>query len=141
MSSFWVLYAEHSSDRTEFLKLAKRIEYTIRAWYLLQFEDLMVLFIPWSFWYIYGCLVVVEIDSFMSAATLFPLWPCTRSTKVGTAEVISRRNWCAWTEFLDIPFSGTLSTSHSSVISWGCCSYNIDLKTYHGLWYSINIKK
>jgi hypothetical protein len=35
--------AEHNSDRTEFLKLCKRIEYTIRAWYLLQFEDLMVL--------------------------------------------------------------------------------------------------
>ncbi|KAF8390757.1 hypothetical protein HHK36_025284 [Tetracentron sinense] len=34
---------EHGSDRTEFLKLCKRIEYTIRAWYLLQFEDLMQL--------------------------------------------------------------------------------------------------
>lgn len=34
--------AEHSSDRAEFLKLCKRVEYTIRAWYLLQFEDLMV---------------------------------------------------------------------------------------------------
>ncbi|KAL2575897.1 hypothetical protein AAZV13_16G043100 [Glycine max] len=33
---------EHSSDRAEFLKLSKRIEYTIRAWYLLQFEDLML---------------------------------------------------------------------------------------------------
>ncbi|XP_004145705.1 uncharacterized protein LOC101204725 isoform X1 [Cucumis sativus] len=35
---------EHSSDRAEFLKLCKRIEYTIRAWYLLQFEDLMQLY-------------------------------------------------------------------------------------------------
>ncbi|XP_020248299.1 uncharacterized protein LOC109825809 isoform X2 [Asparagus officinalis] len=35
---------EHDSDRTEFLKLCKRIEYTIRAWYLLQFEDLMQLY-------------------------------------------------------------------------------------------------
>ncbi|XP_065867065.1 uncharacterized protein [Euphorbia lathyris] len=35
---------EFSSDRAEFLKLAKRVEYTIRAWYLLQFEDLMQLF-------------------------------------------------------------------------------------------------
>ncbi|XP_074294362.1 uncharacterized protein LOC141622209 [Silene latifolia] len=35
---------EHSSDRSEFLKLCKRIEYTIRAWYLLQFEDLMQLY-------------------------------------------------------------------------------------------------
>ncbi|KAG6480645.1 hypothetical protein ZIOFF_057230 [Zingiber officinale] len=35
---------EHVSDRTEFLKLSKRIEYTIRAWYLLQFEDLMQLY-------------------------------------------------------------------------------------------------
>ncbi|XP_020214699.1 uncharacterized protein LOC109798733 [Cajanus cajan] len=35
---------EHSSDRGEFLKLCKRIEYTIRAWYLLQFEDLMQLY-------------------------------------------------------------------------------------------------
>ena len=36
-------FAEHDSDRAEFLKLCKRVEYTIRAWYLLQFEDLMVL--------------------------------------------------------------------------------------------------
>ncbi|KAI9100209.1 hypothetical protein K1719_024427 [Acacia pycnantha] len=35
---------EHSSDRAEFLKLFKRVEYTIRAWYLLQFEDLMQLY-------------------------------------------------------------------------------------------------
>ncbi|KAL0708810.1 hypothetical protein Bca4012_075236 [Brassica carinata] len=33
---------EHSNDRQEFLKLCKRIEYTVRAWYNLQFEDLMV---------------------------------------------------------------------------------------------------
>ncbi|KAB2610055.1 hypothetical protein D8674_018087 [Pyrus ussuriensis x Pyrus communis] len=35
---------EESSDRAEFLKLCKRVEYTIRAWYLLQFEDLMQLY-------------------------------------------------------------------------------------------------
>lgn len=35
---------EHSNDRNEFLKLCKRVEYTIRAWYLLQFEDLMQLY-------------------------------------------------------------------------------------------------
>ncbi|XP_050270623.1 uncharacterized protein LOC126714495 isoform X2 [Quercus robur] len=35
---------EHDSDRAEFLKLCKRVEYTIRAWYLLQFEDLMQLY-------------------------------------------------------------------------------------------------
>ncbi|KAM7280119.1 hypothetical protein ACFE04_007253 [Oxalis oulophora] len=35
---------EHSSDRAEFLKLCKRVEYSIRAWYLLQFEDLMQLY-------------------------------------------------------------------------------------------------
>ncbi|PKU66332.1 uncharacterized protein LOC110103460 [Dendrobium catenatum] len=34
---------EHGTDRAEFLKLCKRVEYTIRAWYLLQFEDLMQL--------------------------------------------------------------------------------------------------
>ncbi|KAI8533348.1 hypothetical protein RHMOL_Rhmol10G0001900 [Rhododendron molle] len=34
---------ERSSDRAEFLKLCKRVEYNIRAWYLLQFEDLMVM--------------------------------------------------------------------------------------------------
>ncbi|KAL0344197.1 UNVERIFIED_CONTAM: hypothetical protein Sangu_1307100 [Sesamum angustifolium] len=33
---------EHSSDRAEFLKLCKRVEYTIRAWYMLHFEDLML---------------------------------------------------------------------------------------------------
>ncbi|GKV44375.1 hypothetical protein SLEP1_g51567 [Rubroshorea leprosula] len=35
---------EHSSDRAEFLKFCKRVEYTVRAWYLLQFEDLMQLY-------------------------------------------------------------------------------------------------
>ncbi|GLT76443.1 hypothetical protein SLA2020_481000 [Shorea laevis] len=35
---------EHKSDRSEFLKLCQRIEYTIRAWYVLQFEDLMQLY-------------------------------------------------------------------------------------------------
>ncbi|XP_042435909.1 uncharacterized protein LOC122021815 [Zingiber officinale] len=35
---------EHSTDQTEFVKLCKRVEYTIRAWYLLQFEDLMQLY-------------------------------------------------------------------------------------------------
>ncbi|KAK7380705.1 hypothetical protein VNO78_33220 [Psophocarpus tetragonolobus] len=35
---------KHSADRVEFLKLCKRIEYTIRAWYHLQFEDMMQLY-------------------------------------------------------------------------------------------------
>ncbi|KAK2665997.1 hypothetical protein Ddye_004571 [Dipteronia dyeriana] len=35
---------EQKSDRLEFLKLCQRVEYTIRAWYLLQFEDLMQLY-------------------------------------------------------------------------------------------------
>ncbi|XP_011006140.1 PREDICTED: uncharacterized protein LOC105112220 isoform X1 [Populus euphratica] len=35
---------EHGNDRAEFVKLCKRVEYTIRAWYLLQFEDLMQLY-------------------------------------------------------------------------------------------------
>ncbi|CAN6470549.1 unnamed protein product [Victoria cruziana] len=35
---------ERPNDRVEFLKLCKRIEYTIRAWYFLQFEDLMQLY-------------------------------------------------------------------------------------------------
>lgn len=35
---------EHESDRTEFLKLCKRIDYTIRAWYLVQFEEMMQLY-------------------------------------------------------------------------------------------------
>jgi hypothetical protein len=34
--------AERDNDRAEFMKLCKRVEYTIRAWYLLQFDDLMV---------------------------------------------------------------------------------------------------
>jgi hypothetical protein len=34
--------SERENDRTEFMKLCKRVEYTIRAWYLLQFDDLMV---------------------------------------------------------------------------------------------------
>ena len=120
---FWVLYAEHSSDRAEFLKLCKRIEYTIRAWYLLQFEDLMVSSISWFFWHNYSYFVVVmELDSFKLAATILPLWPCTWGAKVGTAEVIFRRNWCAWTEFLDIPISGTISTSCIQVsIFWRYC--------------------
>ncbi|KAL2934566.1 Adhesion G protein-coupled receptor B3, partial [Bienertia sinuspersici] len=35
---------EHSTDVEEFLKFCKRVEYTIRAWYILQFEDMMHLY-------------------------------------------------------------------------------------------------
>lgn len=35
---------EHVSNRVDFLKFCKRVEYTIRAWYYLQFEDLMQLY-------------------------------------------------------------------------------------------------
>ncbi|CAM0908115.1 unnamed protein product [Alopecurus aequalis] len=35
---------EQDNDRAEFRKLCRRVEYTIRAWYLLQFEDLMQLY-------------------------------------------------------------------------------------------------
>ncbi|OAY76326.1 hypothetical protein ACMD2_13841 [Ananas comosus] len=35
---------ERDADRTEFLKLCKKAEYTIRAWYQLQFEDLRQLY-------------------------------------------------------------------------------------------------
>ncbi|KAI7754118.1 hypothetical protein M8C21_014862 [Ambrosia artemisiifolia] len=35
---------EQHADRADFLKLCKRIEYMIRAWYFLQFEDLMQLY-------------------------------------------------------------------------------------------------
>jgi hypothetical protein len=38
-----VYFSERDPDRAEFMKLCRRVEYTIRAWYLLQFEDLMVL--------------------------------------------------------------------------------------------------
>ncbi|RZS05834.1 hypothetical protein BHM03_00036382, partial [Ensete ventricosum] len=36
-------FPELGTDRAEFLRLCKRVEYTIRAWYLLHFEDLMQL--------------------------------------------------------------------------------------------------
>ncbi len=55
----WVLWVfvcpctEEESDRHEFSTLCKRIESTIRAWYNLQFEDLMVQFVSqqldWAF--------------------------------------------------------------------------------------------
>ncbi|KAM3278956.1 hypothetical protein ACQJBY_046322 [Aegilops geniculata] len=35
---------EQDKDRAEFMKLCRRVEYTVRAWYLLQFEDLMQLY-------------------------------------------------------------------------------------------------
>ncbi|XP_038695080.1 uncharacterized protein LOC119992457 isoform X2 [Tripterygium wilfordii] len=35
---------QDKSDRDEFLMFCQRVEYTIRAWYLLQFEDLMQLY-------------------------------------------------------------------------------------------------
>ncbi|XP_076939626.1 uncharacterized protein LOC143608489 [Bidens hawaiensis] len=35
---------EQTADRADFLKLCKRVEYMIRAWYFLQFEDLMQLY-------------------------------------------------------------------------------------------------
>ncbi|XP_028067222.1 uncharacterized protein LOC114270036 isoform X2 [Camellia sinensis] len=45
MLCLWLLIPpEHSSNRAKFLKLCRRVKYTIHAWYLLQFEDLMQLF-------------------------------------------------------------------------------------------------
>lgn len=35
---------ELDSDKAEFLKMCKRVEYTVRAWYLTQFEDMMQLY-------------------------------------------------------------------------------------------------
>lgn len=35
---------EFEDDKAEFVKLCKRVEYTIRAWYLTQFEDMMQLY-------------------------------------------------------------------------------------------------
>ncbi|KAM7278738.1 hypothetical protein ACFE04_005872 [Oxalis oulophora] len=37
-------YIEDKSVKLEFLKFCQRVEYTVRAWYLLQFEDLMQLY-------------------------------------------------------------------------------------------------
>ncbi|KAG8656055.1 hypothetical protein MANES_04G093800v8 [Manihot esculenta] len=37
-------HIEDAADREEFLKLCQRVEYTIRAWYLLHFEDLLQLY-------------------------------------------------------------------------------------------------
>lgn len=34
---------ENKADRVEFEKFCQRVDSTIRAWYLLQFEDLMVI--------------------------------------------------------------------------------------------------
>ncbi|XP_022148091.1 uncharacterized protein LOC111016855 isoform X3 [Momordica charantia] len=36
--------AEDDSDRNEFIKLCQRVEYSIRAWYLLHFDDLLHLY-------------------------------------------------------------------------------------------------
>ncbi|KAG2649755.1 hypothetical protein PVAP13_1NG130300 [Panicum virgatum] len=36
---------ERENDRAEFEKLCRRMEYTIRAWYFLQFEDMMQLYV------------------------------------------------------------------------------------------------
>ncbi|KAL9241826.1 hypothetical protein vseg_015890 [Gypsophila vaccaria] len=37
-------HIENSSDRQEFYTFCKRVEYTIRAWYLVQFEEMMHLY-------------------------------------------------------------------------------------------------
>lgn len=34
---------ENKADRVEFLKFCQRVDSAIRAWYILQFEDLMVI--------------------------------------------------------------------------------------------------
>lgn len=68
--------AEHSNDRQEFLKLCKRIEYTVRAWYNLQFEDLMVFYpVPILFSYlllrnVFAFCVLMLFFLAISAATL-----------------------------------------------------------------------
>ncbi|KAH9625098.1 hypothetical protein KSS87_018087 [Heliosperma pusillum] len=35
---------DNNSDRLEFFTLCKRVEYTVRAWYLVQFEEMMHLY-------------------------------------------------------------------------------------------------
>lgn len=39
---FFACPAEQKADRPEFAKLCGRVEYAIRAWYNLQFEEMMV---------------------------------------------------------------------------------------------------
>lgn len=41
--------AEQKADRPDFVKLCGRVEYAIRAWYNLQFEEMMV--VPFQFKY------------------------------------------------------------------------------------------
>lgn len=41
--NFLMLFSkENEDDRFEFVKLCKRFEYVIRAWYLIHFENMMV---------------------------------------------------------------------------------------------------
>jgi hypothetical protein len=54
------------SDVDEFLKLCQRVEYTIRAWYLLQFEDLMVTLLIGEY--------VIELKSLVCFSKEICLW-------------------------------------------------------------------
>lgn len=38
-----IIFAESMSEREEFSRFCKRVEYTIRAWYLVKFEEMMVM--------------------------------------------------------------------------------------------------
>lgn len=66
---------ELGSDRTEFLKLCKRVEYIVRAWYLLQFEDLMVCGLSGlsyeNFTLLYTSLLILHIISGLVTRTQF----------------------------------------------------------------------
>jgi hypothetical protein len=67
---------EHQSDKEEFLKLCKRVEYTIRAWYHLQFDDMMVR----KVYYPYKCSVcwfefmLTTISRVLSVSMIFDLF-------------------------------------------------------------------
>lgn len=92
------------SDVDEFLKLCQRVEYTIRAWYLLQFEDLMVIGEYVTELKSLACFLK-EICLWWSAI-VFLLWAYSWCTKIGAAESHSWRNWCFWAGFLSLLISG-----------------------------------
>ena len=67
---------EHQSDKEEFLKLCKRVEYTIRAWYHLQFHDMNVrrVYYPYKCCVCWFEFIITTISRVFSASMIFDLF-------------------------------------------------------------------
>lgn len=130
LKTVYLFLEEQQSDREEFLKLCKRIEYTIRAWYHLQFDDMMVracirywspVLHTFSFMDLMELMTIIKICWFLavfhnviwsvrtaiiSTGTICSFWPCSWCPKTATAEFLDWGSRYTRAELPDLFLSG-----------------------------------